>query len=41
MGSRPYFICFALGLNAAVAVGLSRFPYVLVLPAMLGSFAWS
>lgn len=29
MGSRPLLICFALGLNAAVAVGLSRFAYAL------------
>lgn len=41
MGANRYLICFALGLNAAVAVGLSRFAYALVLPAMQESFAWS
>lgn len=41
MGANRQLICFALGLNAAVAVGLSRFAYALVLPAMQNSFAWS
>lgn len=41
MGPRAYIVCFALGLNAAVAVGLSRFAYALVLPAMQESFGWS
>jgi len=41
MGANRYLVCFALGLNAAVAVGLSRFAYALVLPAMQQSFAWN
>ena len=38
---RRYLVCFALGLGAAVAVGLARFAYALILPAMQESLAWS
>jgi len=39
--ARRYLVCFALGLGAAVAVGLARFAYALILPAMQESLAWS
>ena len=34
-------LCFGLGLSAAVAVGLGRFAYALVLPAMQEALGWS
>ncbi|NKB55539.1 MAG: YbfB/YjiJ family MFS transporter [Alphaproteobacteria bacterium] len=41
MNTYRFLICFALGLSATVAVGLARFAYALILPAMRESFAWS
>ncbi|MBT6275384.1 MAG: YbfB/YjiJ family MFS transporter [Chromatiales bacterium] len=37
----PAITCMCLGLSAAVAVGLGRFAYALVLPSMQSSLAWS
>lgn len=38
---RLLLICFGLGLGSALALGIGRFAYALVLPAMQADLAWS
>lgn len=41
VGSRAFLIAFGLGLGPAMALGIARFAYALLLPAMRTDLAWS